>query len=42
MNYYSAFLNGRYQASFMAKTKEDAKAQALKNGIEFDEMRGIK
>jgi len=40
MNYYSAFLNRQYQASYMAKTKEDAEQQARKNGIEFDEMRG--
>ena len=39
MNHYSAFSNGQYLASCMTKTKEDAKAQALKNGIEFDEMK---
>jgi len=39
MNYYSAFLNGRYQATYMAKTKEVAEQQARKNGIEFDEMK---
>jgi len=42
MNYYSAFLNGRYQASFMAKTKEDAEEQARKYCIGFDEIKGDK
>ena len=42
MNYYSVFLNGEYQATYMAKTKEDAEHQARKNGIKFDEMKGDK
>jgi len=40
MNYYSAFLAGKYQASFMAKTKEDAERQALEYCIGFDELKG--
>lgn len=39
LDYYSAYLEGKYQVTILTKSKEAAEAYARELGINFDEMK---